>query len=138
MPCFLCDRSSSEPGEIIKLQAGFLYEDRSGIQFQAESFDDGEGVKWVCYVCAANRDLFEAATDWEYCCLCGQTIDTKHKPPEDVIIRIETGVNVERRKGLFTITMFRCEYHRTGHVHLICACDDWNLPLGCLSPQDAP
>ncbi len=114
------------PGNIFyKLRAGTIQLDHYGIQFEEDSFEDGEEVKWLCLPCSSDRGVGSGYVDEEYCTICGQQFDFDELDIcLDILVRIE---EVRIRVGRTGLPV--PDYSNEGHLHLLCAVEDWSLPL---------
>lgn len=107
------------------MRLGAVYVGHNGVHFEEDCFEDGESIKWLCSQCAGYREILPCYLDEEYCNLCGQEFEMEPEgQTTEMLVRVEE----------VTIHIGRTElpvpsYSNGGHIHLMCAVDDWDLPL---------
>lgn len=136
MYCLFCDEPISlAPGNIFyRLRSGNLLLGHHGIEFEEDYFEDGSLVKWLCCSCA-DGSIGGAHLDEEFCVLCHQEFERDDDDTGcELLIRAEETLVRVGRTGVPMP-----HYKDAGHVHFLCAIDDWNLPLwSCQLERDVP
>jgi hypothetical protein len=124
--CLICQELINlAPGNTFyRLRSGSVHLDHYGIQFEEDCFEDGEVIKWLCAECAQSKEAEPGYLDEEYCTLCGQPFEEDESGAIEVLVRMEEVRIRVGRTGLPSP-----DYRNAGHLHIICAIDDWDLPL---------
>ena len=141
--CLYCDRPIEDDGWLYRLRVGGVkYGEERAVFTQEEDvdlFQDQTPVKWLCEECALRLGVHLENLETEVCrapegvSICGGGFEPVTSENSDTVLAIEWG-HFQQSKGPGRV--FVGEQH--GHVHFLCACDAYRLPLWNFELPDTP
>ena len=146
--CLKCDEPIVGPWAYRIRIGGVTYDEIHGpcfVQDPRDHFTDDTKTKWLCEKCACESgiDMLNLRLDQclapEWGQSCSKTFQPVEYPDNDEqILLVERGQLCPNNKGPGIGPEEMFEPVQAAHVHFMCACDGWSLPLWNLPPSDTP
>lgn len=146
--CLKCDEPLLGPGAFRIRIGAVTYDSHFGALFcqdPCDHFNDETKTKWLCPYCAEQSgiyidELLDEQGRPDRCMVrdggkpCFQTFEDVDSEKSESVLLVEWGQFCQSEKGpgeMFITSQF-------AHVHFVCACDGWGLPLWSIPPRDCP
>jgi len=150
--CVACGEPLNGPGVFRIRIGGVTYDEQHGalfIQERCDSFRDGSMTQWLCVRCANQHGVYVDDLEDDVCgavdgrSSCGGTFEPIESEQSETVLRLEWGTVMENISGKGPGETFVVQKDEDGdliggHIHFICACDAWRIPLWDIEPADTP
>ena len=143
--CMACGEALIGPG-VFKIRiGGVTYDDNHGARFiqeRCDSFRDGSTTQWLCVRCADQQGVYIDDLETDVCgaidggTRCGQTFEPAESYQAETVLLLEWGKLMDNVSGKGPSVTFVSEV--SGHIHFVCACDVWRIPIWNIEPTDTP